>query len=197
MLQREPKIAPFVPKYGGMVESDGKRYLKMQNLVARFPNTCVMDIKMGLRTFVESEVNATALRKDLLKKLLDIDPEAATPAEVQNGITKMRYMQFRERQSSSYALGFRLEAMRVGQRANKGFKTLRARSDIIRNVEFYLDGKADVKQVFLERLQNLCQALQESAFFHKHEVSLPVPGGGGGVASEIEIGLPANHPSSC
>ena len=63
MLQREPKVAPFVPKYGGMVESDGKRYLKMQNLVASFPNPCVMDIKLGLRTFVESDVNATALRK--------------------------------------------------------------------------------------------------------------------------------------
>ena len=170
MLQREPKVAPFVPKYGGMVESDGKRYLKMQNLVASFPNPCVMDIKLGLRTFVESDVNATALRKDLLKKMLDIDPEAATPAEVQNGITKMRYMQFRERQSSSYSLGFRLEAMRVGQRANKGFKTLRARSDIVRNVEFFLDGKSEVKQAFLARLRELTQSLTESDFFPSHEV---------------------------
>lgn len=172
MLQNEPVMAPFVPKFAGMVESDGKRYLKMQNLVALFPDANIMDIKMGLRTFVESEVNATALRKDLLKKMLDIDPEAASPAEVQNGITKMRYMQFRERQSSSYALGFRLEAMRVGNRANKGFKTLRARSDIVRNVEFFLDGHELVKRTFLDRLRKLRDALRASVFFHNHEVRL-------------------------
>lgn len=172
MLQTDKLLAPFVPKFSGVVESEGKRYLKMQNLMAAFENPNVMDIKMGVRTFVESEVNATALRMDLLKKLLDIDPEAATPMERQNGITKMRYMQFREKQSSSHSLGFRIEAMRVGQRANKGFKTLRARSDIIRNMEFYLDGHRHVRDAFIQRLHELRAALMESEFFHYHEVRL-------------------------
>ena len=46
---------------------------------------------------------------DLLKKMMDVDPNEPTPEERENGITKLRYMQFRESQSSSRLFGFRIE----------------------------------------------------------------------------------------
>jgi hypothetical protein len=55
-----------------------------------------MDIKMGQRTFVEEEASATALRSDLLDKMLKVDGTAATEEERKaGGITKMRYLQVR------------------------------------------------------------------------------------------------------
>ena len=45
-----------------------------------------------IRTYLESEVDTVKKRKDLLEKMLAIDPHAATPEEKENGITKLRYM---------------------------------------------------------------------------------------------------------
>ena len=57
---------------------------------------------MGTRTFLESEVQNKTLRADLYKKMYAIDPNAFTDQEnCDQAITKLRYMQFREEQSSS------------------------------------------------------------------------------------------------
>lgn len=41
----------------------------MRDLLYDFHNPCVMDIKMGTRTFLESEVSNTKARKDLYEKV--------------------------------------------------------------------------------------------------------------------------------
>lgn len=67
-----------------------------------------------LRTFLESEVSNTVKRKDLYKKMMEIDPNEPTEAEHSiEAITKLRYMQFRESKSSTATLGFRIEAAQV------------------------------------------------------------------------------------
>lgn len=71
-----------------------------------------MDVKMGTRTFLESEVKKTVLRKDLLQKMLKMDENEPTEEEKENGITKLRYMTYREKLSSSRNLGFRVEGIR-------------------------------------------------------------------------------------
>lgn len=45
---------------------------------------------MGVRTFLESEVAKTKLRKDLLEKMMKLDPNEPTEEERLNGITKLR-----------------------------------------------------------------------------------------------------------
>ena len=68
----------------------------------------------SFRTFLESEVSNTTLRKDLYDKMVKMNPSEPTPEEFERkAITKLRYMQFREKGSSSSTLGFRIEAIRV------------------------------------------------------------------------------------
>eukprot|EP00045_Choanoeca_perplexa_P008952 m.84559 g.84559 ORF g.84559 m.84559 type:complete len:652 (+) comp14689_c0_seq1:172-2127(+) len=169
-LQRETSLLPYVPQYQGVVESAGKPYIKLENLVAHFESPCVMDVKMGVRTFLEDDVNTEKLRKDLLAKMLELDDREPTEEERKSGVTKMRYMQFRERMSSSHSLGFRIEAMQVQGQANKGFKTLRARSDVVRQIGFFLGHSAQRRESFVERLLRLRQELAASDWFNHTEV---------------------------
>ena len=66
------------------------------------------------RTFLEKEVTNPLKRKDLYQKMMKLDPTEPTEEEhSQQAVTKLRYMQFRERESSTGALGFRIEAAKV------------------------------------------------------------------------------------
>jgi len=71
----------------------------LRDMTAGMARPCVMDIKIGKRTFLESEVKKQELRVNLAKKMVDIDPTALTEEEQRTGITKLRYMQFREQRS--------------------------------------------------------------------------------------------------
>jgi 1D-myo-inositol-triphosphate 3-kinase len=91
-------------------------YIEMQDLLYGFQNPSIMDVKIGVRTFLEDEKDdkETKPRNDLYKKLLDISPDDLTPEENElKAITKKRYMQWRENSSSSSSLGFRIEAIKV------------------------------------------------------------------------------------
>lgn len=82
----------------------------MEDLITRFDlkTLNIMDIKLGTRTFLESEVSNTKPRSDLFDKMYKIDPSAFTEEELQDkSVTKLRYMQFREKLSSTNDLGFR------------------------------------------------------------------------------------------
>lgn len=126
----------------------------MEDLLHGFTDPNVMDIKMGTRTFLESEVTNTTARSDLYQKvqyfgrnilltfaigemltflffvlflfsrrlwnavgwsqMMKVEPSAATQEEHElQAVTKLRYMMFREQQSSSCNLGFRIEAIKV------------------------------------------------------------------------------------
>lgn len=66
------------------------------------------------RTFLESEVMNPVQRKDLYQKMIKLDPSEPSDEEHTScAVTKLRYMQFRERESSTASLGFRIEAAKV------------------------------------------------------------------------------------
>lgn len=68
-LSNEPSLQNIVPKYYREVEYNGQTFIELQDLLYGFRDPNVMDIKMGTRTFLESEVKNTAARQDLYLKV--------------------------------------------------------------------------------------------------------------------------------
>ncbi|XP_054827502.1 inositol-trisphosphate 3-kinase A isoform X2 [Eublepharis macularius] len=131
-----------VPIFHGVVERDGESYIQLDDLLTNFEGPCVMDCKMGIRTYLEEELTKARekpkLRKDMYKKMIDVDPLAPTAEEnSQHAVTKPRYMQWRETISSSANLGFRIEG---------------------------------IKKKYLKRLYEIRNILESSDFFKRHEV---------------------------
>ncbi|XP_034517025.1 LOW QUALITY PROTEIN: inositol-trisphosphate 3-kinase A [Ailuropoda melanoleuca] len=165
-----------VPAFHGVVERDGESYLQLQDLLDGFDGPCVLDCKMGVRTYLEEELTKARerpkLRKDMYKKMLAVDPAAPTEEEhAQRAVTKPRYMQWREGISSSTTLGFRIEGIKKADGScSTDFKTTRSREQVIRVFEEFVQGDAEVLRRYLNRLQQIRDTLEVSEFFRRHEV---------------------------
>ena len=63
-------LRPYVPEYRGVVTSDdgASSYLQLQDLLSEFESPCVMDCKIGVRTYLEEEL-AKAKDKPKLRKV--------------------------------------------------------------------------------------------------------------------------------
>ncbi|XP_002014474.2 inositol-trisphosphate 3-kinase homolog [Drosophila persimilis] len=172
MICQEPQTAQIVPAYFGMREMQSQHYIELQDLLAGFKDPCVMDIKMGCRTFLESEVSNATLRPDLYQKMLAVDASAPTAAEHEaRAITKLRYMLFRESLSSSHTKGFRIEALRLrGRPPVKDLKTCRSSEQISQTIEQFLAARKSVQKELLKRLKHMRLVVEQSAFFNRHEI---------------------------
>lgn len=168
----ESSLHAYVPDFLGTKEHDGKRWIGMEDVLCHFTDGCGMDIKMGTRTFKEFEVKNQKLREDLYEKMVKQDPSEPTEQEnIDKAVTKLRYMTFRERESSSQTLGFRVEAMKIwGQSTNKDFKTLKYKDQVKNALKIYFNplGRSGIEG-FLRELENLTQLLEESTYFKEHE----------------------------
>lgn len=89
----------------------------MQDLLYGFELPEIMDIKIGVRTFLENDTcdeNESNPRNDLYNRLVKLAPGELTDEENRlKAITKRRYMSWREKSTSSATLGFRIEAIKV------------------------------------------------------------------------------------
>ncbi|XP_064553754.1 inositol-trisphosphate 3-kinase homolog isoform X2 [Drosophila montana] len=172
MISQEPKTSQIVPGYFGLRELHSQHYIELQDLLAGFKDPCVMDIKLGTRTFLESEVSNKTLRPDLYQKMIAVDASAPTPAEHEaQAITKLRYMLFRESLSSSHSKGFRIEALRLrGRSPLKDLKTCRSSEQISQTIEQFLAARRSVQKELLKRLKHMRLVIEQSAFFSRHEI---------------------------
>lgn len=89
-------------------------YLQLQDLLSDYVQPCVMDCKVGVRTYLEEELSKAKekpkLRKDMYDKMIQIDAQAPNAEEhAAKAVTKPRYMVWRETISSTATLGFRIE----------------------------------------------------------------------------------------
>lgn len=75
-LSEEPHLRDIVPRFLREVEYNGEKYIELQDLLHSFRDPYVMDVKMGTRTFLESEVQNTFAREDLYLK---VRPELTRP----------------------------------------------------------------------------------------------------------------------
>ncbi|KIH62011.1 inositol-pentakisphosphate 2-kinase [Ancylostoma duodenale] len=178
-ISRDPYLTGFTPRYFKQLQKNDECFIEIEDLLQQFADptkTSIMDIKMGTRTFLESEVSNTKRRKDLYEKMTAIDPDEPTPEERACGeITKLRYMQFRERESSSAELGFRIEAAKMpGGSLQKNFKKVRTYDDVtLALIEFFGADRERVRSRLLARLKAMRRAIENSRFFATHEVSIP------------------------
>lgn len=120
----------------------GDRFIRLTNLLSDFRCPMVMDIKMGVRSFVEDECKSQKPRPDLLSRMLQLDPSEPTEAEEELGhITKFRWMMWRDRMSSSSTLGFRVDGF-AGPGDQKlqhsDFMYIRTREHIVRELVDFL-----------------------------------------------------------
>ncbi|CAH0755149.1 unnamed protein product [Diatraea saccharalis] len=170
-------LRPFVPEYKGQVTcEDGELYLQLQDLLSNFDCPCVMDCKIGVRTYLEEELakakEKTKLRKDMYEKMIQIDPKAPTEEEHRSkGVTKPRYMIWRETISSTATLGFRIDGVKKADgTSSKDFKTTKTREQILEAFKEFTNNFSSSVPKYLERLRNIRATLQESHFFRTHEL---------------------------
>ncbi|XP_069997734.1 inositol-trisphosphate 3-kinase homolog isoform X2 [Penaeus vannamei] len=162
----------LAPTFFREVVYQDEYFIEMQDLLYNFHNPSVMDIKMGTRTFLESEVTNTKARHDLYEKMIKVDPTAPTPEEHEaKAVTKLRYMDFRDNMSSSRSLGFRIEALKMtGSDAVTELKTVRSREEVVGTMSGFLKGRESTKRQVLSRLNHLRNTFAKSPYFQKHEV---------------------------
>ncbi|KAM6912668.1 inositol-trisphosphate 3-kinase A [Xenentodon cancila] len=169
-------LLPFVPGYHGVVEKDGEAFLHMTDLLTSFDLPNVMDCKMGVRTYLEEELVRARTRpkprEDLYKKMLEVDGNGPTPQEHSlRGVTKPRYMQWRETLSSTNTLGFRVEGIKKHDgTCRTDFKKTRSKQDVIQVFRDFVRGDVNIIKSYLSRLAEIQQALNTSEFFKQHEV---------------------------
>uniref|UniRef100_A0A4W5NJB0 Kinase n=1 Tax=Hucho hucho TaxID=62062 RepID=A0A4W5NJB0_9TELE len=152
-LMADP-LRPFVPQYHGSVNRGGNSYIRLEDLLSGLKNPVIMDCKMGVRTYQEEELTKShtkpTLRTDMYQKMVKVDPTAPTVEEhEQRGMTKWRYLQWRDNTSSTSTLGFRIEGIMVRDTDRE---------------------KDEPRKAYHSRLQALDEALKESPFFKAHEV---------------------------
>ena len=80
-LQAEA-LRKFAPSYHGHIERGAITLLRLENMTAGCSTPCVMDLKLGTRSFVEAEANNSKRRTDLAQKIADLDVSALLPREV-------------------------------------------------------------------------------------------------------------------
>ncbi|XP_061125724.1 inositol-trisphosphate 3-kinase B [Syngnathus typhle] len=169
-------LCPYVPGYHGDVEKDGQKYNQMEDLLADFDSPCVMDCKMGVRTYLEEELTKARKkptpRPDMYQKMVEVDPEAPTAEEnLQKAVTKPRYMQWRETISSTATLGFRIEGVKKEDGiVNRDFKRTKTREQVMAAFHEFVKGNKDILNGYLARLKEIRSTLEMSPFFKSHEV---------------------------
>ncbi|XP_013410106.1 inositol-trisphosphate 3-kinase A isoform X1 [Lingula anatina] len=169
-------IRPYVPEYKGEVERDGIKYIQMQDLLCEFDCSSLMDCKIGVRTYLEEELQKARenpkLRKDMYQKMIEVDPNEPTEEEhAQQAITKPRYMIWRETVSSTANQGFRIEGIKKADgSSSRDFKTTRTREQILDCFISYTDNNKNIILKYMRRLKAIRATLEASPFFARHEL---------------------------
>nr|CAB3257458.1 inositol-trisphosphate 3-kinase A-like [Phallusia mammillata] len=175
-LTSDPKLQDFSPTFHGVVEVNGEKYTRMQDLLLPFDCPSLMDCKMGIRTYLEDElVKAKVkprLRQDMYMKMVEVSPDEPTEVERnQSAVTKPRYMQWREQISSTSNLGFRIEGIKKSDKdPSKDYKLTKTQCQVCEAFKYFIDNNVSVLKKYIERLKSMCHALGQSDFFHSHEV---------------------------
>ena len=175
-LMKDEALRPYVPRFHkSVILDDDDQFLELEDCLANFSSPCIMDCKIGVRTYLEEELakarEKPKLRKDMYEKMVAVDPEAPTAQEhLLKGVTKPRYMVWRETISSTATLGFRIDGIKKDNNSSKDFKTTSTKEQVIGCFRTFLADCPHVLQLYLDRLDEIREALARSSFFKTHEL---------------------------
>jgi 1D-myo-inositol-triphosphate 3-kinase len=193
-LDAEDPIHDFVPHLVGVVqevdEDDEVKssFLRISNLCYPFTRPKVIDVKLGIRTFLEHECENDSLRPDLYKKMLKEFPHEIQEHERDvQAVTKHRWMSVRDANSTTLRLGFRIDGVAGYDAAKKealrlDFLRCRSMEDSITALRRIVEdvssdaldetrwtSPAELARRFVERLNVLRSAFETSAFLKNSE----------------------------
>jgi len=170
-------FAAFLPKLHNLnASTDGRVLIEIEDVTQGLTQPCLMDVKMGLRTFTEADAHSSKPRKDLLEKMLKAAPDAATAEEREVGVIKLRYLQFREQSTSTRTLGFRVDAVQLDEACDcsavlppEQLRLVAARDHVVDVLGQYLQQRRELLVSFIEQLRQLRTTLEGSEFFATHQ----------------------------
>ncbi|KAE9549494.1 hypothetical protein FO519_007290 [Halicephalobus sp. NKZ332] len=149
-------------KIGDPVEARAYEKITKDTVLNGFTPRFYKEIQHKNESFIEIQ--------DLLADFPNMGTRTEEHAE--KAITKLRYMQFRERESTSQTLGFRIEAAQLSSGfLQKSFKKVREREQVLDTVKMILgDRLEEVSKQFETRLREMRKSVEKSEFFRTHEV---------------------------
>ena len=175
-LMKDEALRQFVPVFHkSLILDDDEQFIELEDCLASFTSPCIMDCKVGVRTYLEEELakarEKPKLRKDMYEKMVAVDPEAPTAQEhLLKGVTKPRYMVWRETISSTATLGFRIDGIQKDGNSSKDFKTTSTKEQVVACFKTFLADSPHVLPLYLARLNAIRAALDCSDFFKGHEL---------------------------
>ncbi|XP_044220535.1 inositol-trisphosphate 3-kinase B-like [Thunnus albacares] len=172
---RDP-LRPFVPQYHGLITRGEHSYIRLEDLLSGLRRPVIMDCKMGVRTYQEEELTKArtkaTLRSDMYQKMIKVDPSAPSAEEhAQKGVTKWRYLQWRDTTSSTSTLGFRIEGIMMEDGSvQRDFRKILSLAQLTEALLYFTKSQLDILKAYHSRLLALNHALKNSPFFRTHEV---------------------------
>ncbi|XP_047441328.1 inositol-trisphosphate 3-kinase B [Mugil cephalus] len=174
-LMRDP-LRPFVPQYHGLVTRGEHCYIRLEDLLCGLRRPVIMDCKMGVRTYQEEELikarTKPTLRNDMYQKIMKMDPSAPSAEEhAQKGVSKWRYLQWRDTTSSTSTLGFRIEGIMMEDGSvERDFRKILTLAQVTEAMLYFTRKQLHTLKAYHSRLLALSDALKNSPFFRTHEV---------------------------
>ncbi|XP_030000639.1 inositol-trisphosphate 3-kinase A-like [Sphaeramia orbicularis] len=174
-LMKDP-LRPFVPQYFGLVTRGEHCYIRLEDLLSGLRRPVIMDCKMGVRTYQEDELlkarTKATLRSDMYQKMVKVDPSALSAEEhAQKGVSKWRYLQWRDMTSSTSTLGFRIEGIMMEDGSiQRDFRKILTLAQVTEALLYFTRSQMNILKAYHSRLIALSDALKISPFFRSHEV---------------------------
>lgn len=101
--------------------------------------------------------------------------EAKAEERAAGGVTKVRYLRYRDTLTSTSTLGFRIDAAMISKDKGKkrqpidvNFRALKDEAQVVKTMETFFQASPVLLKAVLIKLEHMRSALERSTFFHKH-----------------------------